>query len=186
VQSDAQLLAAIASGSPEASEALGALYDAHARVVFGLAKRILGKQEDAEEVVQDVFAQVWRDAKKYDQSRATLAGWLVMLTRTRAIDKLRARKARPDLDQANDPVPILERSFAKSLTPEALALTNAEAARVGAALDELPGEQRKFIDLAYFEGLSQSEIAEHTGTPLGTVKTRMRTALHTLRAALTS
>ena len=83
-------------------------------------------------------------------------------------------------------MPILERSLAKSLTPEALALTNAEAARVGAALAQLPGEQRKFIDLAYFEGLSQSEIAEHTGTPLGTVKTRMRTALHTLRAALTS
>ena len=183
MQGDAHLLAAIASGS---SEALGELYDAHARVVFGLAKRILGKQEDAEEIVQDVFAQVWRDAKKYEPSRATVAGWLVMLTRTRAIDRLRARKARPDLDQPNDPVPILAASLAKSLTPEALAVSSAEAARVGAALDALPGEQRRFIDLAYFEGLSQSEIAEHTGTPLGTVKTRMRTALQTLRAALTS
>ena len=109
-----------------------------------------------------------------------------MMTRTRAIDRLRARKARPDLDQPNDPVPILERSLSKSLTPEALALSSAEAARVGAALETLPGEQRQFIDLAYFEGLSQSEIAEHTGTPLGTVKTRMRTALQTLRVALTS
>jgi RNA polymerase sigma-70 factor (ECF subfamily) len=182
VQSDQHLLAAIASGS---SEALGELYDAHARVVFGLAKRILAKPEDAEEVVQDVFAQVWRDAKKYEQGRASVAGWLVMLTRTRAIDKLRARKARPDLDQANDPVPILQASLSKSLTPEALALTSADAARVGAALENLPAEQRRFIDLAYFEGLSQSEIAEETGTPLGTVKTRMRTALHSLRAALT-
>lgn len=183
MQSDHHLLAAIATGS---TEALGELYDAHARVVFGLAKRILAKPEDAEEVVQDVFAQVWRDAKKYEQGRATVAGWLVMLTRTRAIDKLRARKARPDLDQANDPVPILQASLSKSLTPEALALSSADAARVGAALERLPGEQRKFIDLAYFEGLSQSEIAEETGTPLGTVKTRMRTALQTLRAALSS
>jgi RNA polymerase sigma-70 factor (ECF subfamily) len=183
VQRDAHLLAAIASGS---NDALGALYDAHARIVFGLAKRILGKQEDAEEVVQDVFAQVWRDATKYEAGRATVAGWLVMLARTRAIDKLRARKARPDLDQAHDPVPILQASLSKSLTPEALALTSAEAARVGAALGGLPAEQRTFIDLAYFEGLSQSEIAAATGTPLGTVKTRMRTALHTLRAALTS
>jgi RNA polymerase sigma-70 factor (ECF subfamily) len=183
VQSDAHLLAAIASGS---SEALGALYDAHARVVFGLAKRILGKAEDAEEVVQDVFAQVWRDAKRYEQTRASVAGWLVMMTRTRAIDRLRARKARPDLDQASDPVPILQGTLAKSLTPEALAISSTEAARVGAALGTLSAEQRRFIDLAYFEGLSQSEIAEHTGTPLGTVKTRMRTALQTLRAALTS
>ena len=183
MQSDAHLLAEIASGS---TRALGELYDAHARVVFGLAKRILAKAEDAEEVVQDVFAQVWRDAKKYEQSRATVAGWLVMLTRTRAIDKLRARKARPDLDQANDPVPILQVALSKALTPEALAVTNAEAARVGAALGRLPDEQRAFIDLAYFEGLSQSEIAERTRTPLGTVKTRMRTALHTLRAALSS
>ena len=184
--SDHDLLAVIASGSESASGALGELYDAHARIVFGLAKRILGKPEDAEEVVQDVFAQVWRDAKKYEQTRATVAGWLVMMTRTRAIDRLRARKARPDLDQANDPVPILERSLSKALTPEALALTSADAARVGAALEGLPGEQRKFIDLAYFDGLSQSEIAEQTGTPLGTVKTRMRMALQTLRAALTS
>jgi RNA polymerase sigma-70 factor (ECF subfamily) len=183
VQSDAHLLAAIASGS---SEAIGALYDAHARVVFGLAKRILGKPEDAEEIVQDVFAQVWRDARKYEQSRASVAGWLVMMTRTRAIDRLRARKARPDLDQPADPVPILQATLAKSLTPEALAVTGDEAARVGAALERLRGDERRFIDLAYFEGLSQSEIAEHTGTPLGTVKTRMRTALQTLRAALTS
>ena len=83
-------------------------------------------------------------------------------------------------------MPILQASLSKSLTPEALALSSADAARVGAALESLPGEQRKFIDLAYFEGLSQSEIAKETGTPLGTVKTRMRTALHTLRAALSS
>ena len=183
MQSDHHLLAEIASGS---TEALGALYDTHARVVFGLAKRVLGKTEDAEEVVQDVFAQIWRKASEYRADRAAVPGWIVMMTRARAIDKLRARKARPDVDQASDPVPILQVALSRALTPEALAVTNAEAARVGAALNQLPAEQRKFIDLAYYEGLSQSEIAERTGTPLGTVKTRMRTALHTLRAAVSS
>lgn len=186
MQSDQHLLDTIAAGDDEAAAALGALYDAHARVVFGLAKRVLGKPEDAEEVVQDVFAQVWRDARKYEPSRATVAGWLVMLTRTRAIDKLRARKARPDLDQAHDPVPLFARRPAAGLTPEAMVVSKGEAAMVGAALEALPDEQRAFINLAYFEGLSQSEIAARTGTPLGTVKTRMRTALHSMRAALTS
>jgi RNA polymerase sigma-70 factor (ECF subfamily) len=183
VQSDQDLLRDIAHGN---AEALGALYDAHARVVFALAKRVLGTQEDAEEVVQDVFAYVWREAARYEVGRATVAGWLVMLTRTRAIDKLRSRQARPDLNQAADPTPVLDTSISRSATPEALAVTKDDARRVGAALNHLPGDQRSLIDLAYFEGLSQSEIAERTGTPLGTVKTRMRTALQTMRAAMSS
>jgi len=141
--------------------------------------------EDAEEVVQDVFAQAWRDAGRYQGDRASVAGWLVMLTRTRAIDKLRARQARPDVDRATDPAPALEMP-STSATPEAQALSNDDARRVRAALVHLPEEQRALIDLAYFEGLSQSEIAERTGAPLGTVKTRMRTAMHTLRSALAS
>jgi RNA polymerase sigma-70 factor (ECF subfamily) len=108
-----------------------------------------------------------------------------MLTRTRAIDKLRARQARPDVDRATDPAPALEIP-STSATPEALVLSNDDARRVRAALVQLPEEQRALIDLAYFEGLSQSEIAERTGAPLGTVKTRMRTAMHTLRTALAS
>jgi len=181
--SDAQLISAIAAGD---ADALGRLYDAHAAMVFGLAKRIVGRLEDAEEVVQAVFSQIWRDAARYEPSRATVAGWLVMLTRTRAIDKLRARTARPDANQLVDPAPILERRLSDAATPEALVLTHADAARVNAALEGLPPEQRRFLDLAYFQGLSQSEIAEQTQTPLGTVKTRMRTALQTLRAALST
>ncbi len=175
------LVAAIARGS---IEALGELYDGHARAVFGLANRILAKPEDAEAVAQDVCAQVWRDAKKYEETRATVAGWLIMMTRTRAVDKLRARNARPDLDQPRDPAPILESSLSQSVTSEALALSSADAASVATALESLPTEQRTLIDLAYFEGLSQVEIAERTGTPLGTVKARTRTALQSLRAAL--
>lgn len=183
MQSDHHLLDQIANGN---AEALGQLYDSHARVVFALAKRVLVRQEDAEEVVQDVFAYVWREAARYEQSRASVAGWLVMLTRTRAIDKLRSRQARPDLNQAADPAPVIDASVSRVASPESLAVSNDEARRVGAALTVLPAEQRTLIDLAYFEGLSQSEIAERTQTPLGTVKTRMRTALQTMRAAMSS
>jgi len=183
VQSDQHLLDQIATGN---AEALGALYDTHARTVFALAKRVLVRQEDAEEVVQDVFAYVWREAARYQAGRATVAGWLVMLTRTRAIDKLRSRQARPDLNQAADPAPVLDASVSKLATPESMAVSQDEARRVGAALNHLPAEQRALIDLAYFEGLSQSEIADRTGTPLGTVKTRMRTALQTMRTAMQS
>ncbi len=183
MQSDAHLLHQIATGD---AEALGALYDAHARTVFTLAKRVLVRQEDAEEIVQDVFAYVWREAARYEPERATVAGWLVMLTRTRAIDKLRARRARPDLDQAADPGPALNTSVSTLASPEALAASHEDDRRVGTALAALPVEQRSLIDLAYFEGLSQSEIAERTGTPLGTVKTRMRSALQTMRAAMSS
>jgi RNA polymerase sigma-70 factor, ECF subfamily len=183
VQSDEHLLDEIARGN---AEALGALYDVHARTVFALAKRVLARQEDAEEVVQDVFAYVWKASARYEAGRATVAGWLVMLTRTRAIDKLRSRRARPDLHQTADPAPLLDASVSKLATPEALTVSADEARRVGAALSNLPPEQRSLIDLAYFQGLSQSEIAGRTGTPLGTVKTRMRTALQTMRAAMLS
>lgn len=183
VQSDQLLLRRIADGN---AEALGALYDLHGRTVFTLARRVLGKPEDAEEVTQDVFAYVWREVHRYQESRASVAGWLVMLTRTRAIDRLRARQARPDTEQAADPAPVLERRVSEQATPEALAVTSAEARRIGEALEQLPLEQRALINLAYFDGLSQSDIAVQTSTPLGTVKTRMRTALQTLRAAMSS
>ncbi len=183
MQSDHHLLDQIANGN---AEALGQLYDAHARIAFALAKRVLARHEDAEEVVQDVFAYVWREAVRYEASRASVAGWLVMLTRTRAIDKLRSRQARPDLNQAADPAPVIDASVSHLANPESLAVSSDDARRIGVALTALPVEQRSLIDLAYFEGLSQSDIAERTKTPLGTVKTRMRTALQTMRAAMSS
>ena len=182
MQSDRDLVQDVARGS---AEALAALYDAHAGLVYGLAKRMLLRQEDAEEVVQDVFAQVWREAARYQADRATLAGWLVMLTRTRAIDRLRSRNARPDSNQASDPVPQLDASVSMSPNPESAAVSSDEARRVRTALQRLPAEHRSLVDLAYFEGLSHSEIAERTGAPLGTVKTRLRAALQTLREAMT-
>ena len=177
---DVELLRQIAAGS---AEALGRLYDRHAAKVYGLARRMLARLEDAEEVVQDVFAQIWRDAPRYRHERASVAGWMIMLTRTRAIDRLRARRARPDQRMAVDPSPALG-LISDEPDPEAITMSAQDARQLRAALDILPAEQRSLITLAYFDGLSQSEIAEKTGVPLGTVKTRIRSAMMTLREAL--
>jgi len=178
---DGALVRSIAAGS---AQALADLYDRYAALVFGLARRVTGCVEDAEEVVQDVFAQVWRQAPRYEVGRASVAGWLVMLARTRAIDRGRNRLARPDQIAAVDPdrAPALA---AADPTPEAMSVAADEARRVREALVGLPETHRKLIELAYYDGLTHVEIAERTGVPLGTVKTRLRTAMATLRQALT-
>jgi RNA polymerase sigma-70 factor, ECF subfamily len=180
VDIDRQLVRAVANGS---ADALGRLYNRYAPTVFGLARRILTRPEDAEEVVQDVFAQVWRDAGRYAEDRATVAGWIVMLARTRAIDRLRARHARPDQPQG------VESSTAAALvaggsSPEQAASAAEESRAVKRALGELPESQRSLVELGYYEGLTHTEIAARTGVPLGTVKTRLRLAMTTLRDAL--
>lgn len=179
---DRHLVSQIAAGS---TDALSELYDRYAATVFGLARRILNRLEDAEEVVQDVFAQVWREAARYEDARATVAGWVVMLTRTRAIDRLRARHARPDQQAplSADLGPALT-SLDKS--PEQISISSEDARGVRGALAQLPEPQRALVELAYYEGLTHSEIADRTGVPLGTVKTRLRTAMATLRGVLTS
>jgi RNA polymerase sigma-70 factor (ECF subfamily) len=177
---DVELLRQVAGGS---ADALGRLYDRHAAKVYGLARRMLARLDDAEEVVQDVFAQIWREAPRYRHERASVAGWMIMLTRTRAIDRLRARRARPDLHSPVDPSPGLALTSDEP-DPEAIAISARDAEQLRAALQELPAEQRSLLNLAYYEGLSHSEIAEKTGVALGTVKTRIRTAMITLREAL--
>jgi len=176
-EADRGLVRAIAQGS---SDALGRLYDRHAGIVFALARRILARPEDAEEIVQDVFAQVWRQAAEYRGERASVAGWVVMLTRTRAIDRLRARRARPDLDQGIEPTPALALP-SSSPDPEAVTLAEESVREIRGAFAALPDAQRSVLELAYYQGLSHSEIAARTGVPLGTVKTRIRTAMETLR-----
>lgn len=165
------------------ADALARLYDRYASTVFGLARRVLDRVEDAEEVVQDVFAQVWRDAHRYAEDRATVAGWIVMLARTRAIDRLRARRARPDQDRGMEPAPAMPIE-ATGPSPEHMAVTAQDGATVRRALQELPPQQRQLVELAYYEGLTHSEIASRTGVPLGTVKTRLRMAMATLRGVL--
>jgi RNA polymerase sigma-70 factor (ECF subfamily) len=181
-EADRQLIRSIADGS---ADALADLYDRHAATVFGLARRITGRLEDAEEVVQDVFAQVWRQAARYEGARATVAGWLVMLARTRAIDRIRARSARPDQASPVEPdsAPALSTS---DPSPEQMTISAEDVRQVKDALTVLPDAQRSLVDLAFYEGLTHAEIAGRTGIPLGTVKTRIRTAMATLRDVLGS
>jgi RNA polymerase sigma-70 factor (ECF subfamily) len=177
---DRDLIREVARGS---GEAVAELYDRYGSTVFGLALRVVGQPDVAEEIVQDVFAQVWRESARYDASRSTVAGWIVMLSRARAIDRLRARRARPDSAPAIDPAdaPAL---IATSRTPESATITAEDSRLIARALAKLPVEWRSLIELAYYEGLTHSEIAERTGIPLGTVKTRIRSAMGTLRGAL--
>jgi RNA polymerase sigma-70 factor, ECF subfamily len=177
---DAAWLARAASGD---GAALGALYDRHARGVYSLALRVLGVEADAEDVVQEVFAQAWRQASRYDEARGTVAAWLLIMTRTRAIDRLRARQARPDSANAT-PDEVWDLRAAPTVDPAEAIAAEQDAARVREALAELPLMQRLALELAYFEGLTQSQIAARLEEPLGTVKTRIRVGLLKLRDAL--
>src|SRR5262249_32369361 len=161
--------------------ALADVYDRHARLLYSLALRIVRRPSDAEDVLQEVFSQVWRQAGRYGMSRGTVVGWLVMLTRSRALDRLRRERGEPpaaDIDLAT-------RDVVDPGVGVDLQLVDAQqAARVRAALEALPDAQRIPLELAYYEGLSQSAIAARLDAPLGTIKTRMRQALIRLRDAL--
>jgi RNA polymerase sigma-70 factor, ECF subfamily len=174
---DLHLVGRLATGDMDAA---GELYDRHAGKVLALARRILRDDGDAEDVVQEVFSQAWRTATRYEAGRGTVAGWLLMIARTRAIDRLRARQSRPDTTGAV----LLETMAGTTMAPSDQAIANEQYARVRQGLVALPAEQRTALELAYFEGLSQSEIAERLAAPLGTIKTRIRTALTTLRRSL--
>ncbi len=178
VAADAEALARMARGD---ESGLAALYDRHATPVYSLALRIVRRPEDAEDVTQQVFTQAWRTSARFDASRGVVAAWLLMMARSRAIDCLRRRNPARDgisdderLAAIPDPEPSVEYVVA----------TREQVERVQVAIDALPAEQRVAVELAYYDGLTQSEIAERTSTPLGTVKTRVRSALQTLRSAV--
>jgi RNA polymerase sigma-70 factor (ECF subfamily) len=162
-------------------EALAELYDRHGRMVFSLALRIVRDQRDAEEVVQDVFAQAWRESGHYSAGRGSVIAWLMTLTRSRAVDRLRGRKARPDT--ATDSEPIVAIADGAAPADEQLSAA-AQAAQVRTALNALPLVQRLAIELAFYEGLTHTEIADRLEQPLGTVKTRIRQGLLKLRDQL--
>ncbi|MGH9221623.1 MAG: sigma-70 family RNA polymerase sigma factor [Vicinamibacterales bacterium] len=176
LQVDQDMLRRIAAGE---SAALGELYDRYGSQSYGLALRIVGNAGDAEEIVQDVFLHVWRQSERYDPARATPIGWILMLTRSRAIDRLRARKSRPPVGPGD-----LDWGLEPAHNQEMAAITRETATRVKAELDALPDPMRQAVELAYYDGLTHSEIAEQLQEPLGTVKTRLRSALIRLRATL--
>lgn len=167
------------------SRALGELYDATARYVFGILRRMLWSAESAEEVAQEVYLQVWRTARAFDSERGSGWSWLALLARTRAIDRIRAegsyRTAVENLlAQGEESVP-----HAASDPPAHEAVVAGERAEwIRLALSELPGDQRRAVELAFFGGLTHREIAERTETPLGTVKTRIRSAILKIRDRL--
>lgn len=155
------------------------LYDRYRLILFGLLVRILNSREEAEDVLQEVFLQVWRRAADFDEERGRPFTWLVTLTRSRAIDRLRSVAARQRLVDATLPEVGEDTTDAASDT-----LLAEQREIVARALATLPEEQRRTLKLAYFEGLTQSEIAAKLGSPLGTVKTRMRAGMATLRELL--
>jgi RNA polymerase sigma-70 factor (ECF subfamily) len=157
--------------------AVGELYDRHNRLLYGLIHRILRDRGEAEEVLQEVFVQVWTRADTYDVRIGPPAAWLVRIARNRAIDRLRATTVRARTAE-NAPPPAAAES------PEVRAEASERQQQVARALSALPPEQRQLIEDAYFLGLTQSELAERFGLPLGTVKTRVRTAMMTLRSEL--
>jgi len=157
---------------------LEALYDAHHRQAIGLAFRILGDMGDAEEAVQEVFLSAWRSGHTYDPSRGSTHTWILSMVRNRSIDVLRARRRRPvqPLAEGVDPPDTTD--------VPAQAASNVDAASARAALDTLPPEQKQVIELAYFGGLSHTEIAAQLAAPIGTVKSRIRLGLDHLRVAM--
>jgi RNA polymerase sigma-70 factor, ECF subfamily len=165
------------------ADALAALYDRHSRIIYSLAFRIIGDASDAEEVVQDVFAQVWRQASRYDTSRGAVIAWMLMMTRSRAIDRIRTRRGLPPV--APDSWKGLAEMVDPAQGPELTTLTADQIGRVRDALNALPLVQRLAIQLAFYEGLTHVEIAERLEEPLGTVKTRIRLGLLKLRDAVT-
>ncbi len=159
--------------------ALAALYDRYRLILFGLIQRILHSRAEAEDVLQEVFLQAWQKAANFDESRGRPFTWLVTLARSRAIDRLRSLGARDRLATAS----------AREATEEVAdavddAILSEQSEIVRDALKELPEDQRQVLLLAYFEGFTQSEIAGRLGSPLGTVKTRMRSGMIKLRELL--
>jgi RNA polymerase sigma-70 factor (ECF subfamily) len=178
---DAELLRAVARGD---ESAFARVYDRYGPILLGLLLRILRSRAEAEDVLQEVFLQVWQQARSFDESRGRAFTWLVTLARSRAIDRLRAvdSRERAALRSAEDGPPAAQtRPLADD---DAIRAERAEAVR--GALGELPEEQRQVLVLAYLEGMSQSEIAAAKNQPLGTVKTRTRAGLKKLSESLRS
>lgn len=165
------------------SEALSELYDRFCGMLLGLATKILGNPSDGEEVLQEVFIQVWKQASRYQRSRSSVSTWLVLITRSRSIDKLRSRNVK--LRTANEAQRENPRAHA---SPEGVGnvLREERSKRLARELADLPEEQRQALEMAYYRGMTQREIAEATGAPLGTVKTRTLLAMKKLRLALES
>jgi RNA polymerase sigma-70 factor (ECF subfamily) len=165
--------------------ALASIYDRYSRMVYSLALRIAGQPSAAEEIVQDVFLKLWHSADRYRAERGPLGPWLCTMARNRALDQLRLKreKQRRREDSFEGELPLAAGSTTAA-NPETLAQQSQRAVRVRASLRELPAAQQRAIELAYFEGMTHSEIAEALAEPLGTVKSWIRSGLLRMRESL--
>lgn len=175
---DMELVAAVKRGD---TGALSTLYDRHSRLVYSLAQRIVQISTDAEEITQDTFFQMWQQADRIDQKRGSVLAWLIVVTRSRAIDRLRSRKKlKAELGQQ-----LLERidTFGAANVWDRVD-SDERADIVKRALQEIPMEQRQALELAFYQGMSQAEIAAQLNEPVGTIKTRVRLGMKKLRESL--
>ncbi len=170
---DMGLLTRIQSGD---QEAMSALFDRYGTMVYSVALRVLKDAGEAEDVMQEIFVQVWKNPGAFVSGKGSLGGWLVVVARNRSIDVIRRRRP-------TEQVELFALPSSTNLAREAE--RNSLLGKIRGVMVSLPEEQRNSVELAFFEGLSHSEIAEKTGDPLGTVKTRIRLALTTIRKALT-
>jgi len=168
---EAALIARVRDGD---ETAMADLYDRYSGIVYGVALRVLGDTSAAEDVVQEVFLQLWRNPQAFDADRGKLAPWLAVIARNRAIDLLRKRPMEDDIDE----LPISTGVDLEDEAAQRLAIS-----KVRGVLGQLPAGQRRLLEMAFFEGLTHTEIATKTGEPLGTVKTRIRSGLLALRKA---
>jgi RNA polymerase sigma-70 factor, ECF subfamily len=178
---DAALLRLVVERQPDA---LGEIYDRFAPTLLALARRILDNHADAEEVVQEVLVQVWNRGDRYDPARSSVSTWLVLLARSRAIDRLRSRRV---IERTHEATAQAAHGLGEPhASPEAIENVwfKERHERVRAEMEALPPEQRQVLEMAFYQGLTQSEIAAQAGLPLGTVKTRTLLAMRKLRNAL--
>jgi len=168
---DTQLLSLVQRGD---EQAMASLYDRYSKVVYSVALRVLRDPASAEDVLQEIFMQIWRSPDRFVATRGSLGGWLAVVSRNRSIDVLRRRRPADSVDEL-----VLASPY--NLSSEVERNSMMEKAR--SVIVKLPVEQRKTLEMAFFDGLTHSEIAEMTGDPLGTVKTRIRSALLSLRKA---
>lgn len=180
-QEDVQLMDRVASGD---RDAFAEVFDRHSPVVLGMLIRLLRRRDLAEEVLQEAFLQAWEQAERYRPERASPKGWLLLLARSRALDRIRSATARGRREQAA----YAEEGMSTVTAPEGTARLEASErkSRLVRALETLPADQRRCIELAFFEGLTHRQVAERTGDPLGTVKSRILLGMNKLRQALTA
>lgn len=162
--------------------AMSVLYDRYGRLVFSLAFKILNDRGAAEETVQEVFVKVWKRCREYDARRGKFSSWLTGIAHNHAIDELRRRRVRPSASEDGDGA--MDAVLDDGPAPLELAVQSLERRRIVDALKEIPADQRRAIEMAYFQGFTQQEISEKLGEPLGTIKTRMRLGMQKLKTLL--